>query len=158
MRIDKVRFLKGIVFAGIAIFAGATGYFIISQPRSLPPLASPSDFDLTFRYGVGAKNELDTFSQTYTKDMIIDPPVTTEFKLADSEKAGIYRKINDLRLFEKDGEFMKGGAFVSPCSSYYLKIKTDSVERESFWDDCRGISDRQRQFINYIILSDSNSS
>ena len=32
------------------------------------PGESPSDFDLIFSYGVGAKNQLNTFNQTYSKE------------------------------------------------------------------------------------------
>jgi len=49
------------------------------------------------------RNELNTFNQTYTRDMVIDPPLTVEFKLTDSELAAISRKIDELRLFDIAG-------------------------------------------------------
>jgi hypothetical protein len=35
--------------------------------------------------------------------MVIDPPLTVEFKLTDSELAAISRKIDELRLFDIAG-------------------------------------------------------
>lgn len=112
----------------------------------------PVVFNLIFRYSVDAKNELDTFKQTYTKDMVMDPPVTIKFKLLDNELAGIYQEINDRKLFDMTDESTDEQMFVTPCSSYYLKVQMDSVQKELSWDDCRGkVSDRLKQFTGYII-------
>ena len=118
------------------------------------PAGEPADFNLIFKYGVGAKNELNTFDQTYTKDMVLDPSITIEFNLTDSELAGIYQKINDLKLLENNEEPTEGNMAVlrTPCSSYYLKVQINSTQKELFWDNCQGkISDRFQQFTNYVI-------
>ena len=84
--------------------------------------------------------------------MIMDPPVTIKLKLSNSELAGIYQKINDLQLLEKDEEPTEKDMIVKPCSSHYLKIQIDSTQKEMSWDNCRGkISDRYQQITNYII-------
>lgn len=112
----------------------------------------PAVFNLIFRYGVGGKNELDTFKQTYTKDMATDPPITIKFKLLDNEMAGIYQEINARQLFDMADELTDERMFITPCSSYYLKVQMDSVQKELSWDDCRGkASDRLKQFTGYII-------
>lgn len=170
IRMNQKGFANIIVIVGVVILVGVAGYFIISQQRpSSPPAPSPTpspspkptpqstSFNLIFRYGVGAKNELNTFDQTYTKDMVrdMDPSVTIKFKLTDNELAGIYQKINDLKLFDKNEEPTDGNmGFVEPCSSYYLKVQIDSAQKELSWDDCRGkisVSDKLQQFTNYII-------
>lgn len=118
-----------------------------------PILVSPSGFNLVFRYGVGAVNELDTFKQTYTKDMVMNPPVTIKFKLSDGEFLAIYQKIKDLNLFDdRTKEPTNGFVIVTPCSSYYLKVQIDSDQKELSWNNCRGkINDRLQQFTDYII-------
>jgi hypothetical protein len=50
--------------------------------------------------GVGAKNELNTFDQTFTKDMVMDPSVTVKMKLSDNELNSIYQKINNLNFIQ----------------------------------------------------------
>jgi len=171
---NQKGFANIIVIIGVVILVGVAGYFIVNQqklsstptPSSTPsptsaltpiPTPSPSrkptpqstSFNLIFRYGVGAKNELNTFDQTYTKDMVLDPSVTIKFKLTDNELSGIYQKINDLKLFDKNEERTDGNML--PCSSYYLKVQIDSIQKELSWN-CRGkISDKLQQFTNYII-------
>lgn len=149
---------KFLLIPVVVIVLTAVGFFIYKQtniPPQNPPAGEPTNFNLIFRYGVGAKNELNTFDQTYTKDMVrdMDPSVTIKFKLTDNELAGIYQKINDLKLFDKNEEPTGGNMlFVTPCSSYYLKVQIDSAQKELSWDDCRGkISDKLQRFINYII-------
>ena len=112
-----------------------------------------TNFNFIFKYGVGSGNELNTFDKTYTKDMIMDPSITIKFELSESELAGIYQKINDLKLFDKDEEQTEENMFRTPCLSYYLKAQIDSDQKELSWDNCSGeISDKLQQFTDYIIL------
>lgn len=113
------------------------------------------DFNLVFRYGVGAKNELNTFDQTYTKDMIIDPPITVGMRLSNDELKGIYKKINDLELFNESVKPIEENGMVgmvTPCSGYHLKVQVNSEQKELSWDDCHGrVNDKFHQFIDYVI-------
>jgi hypothetical protein len=138
------------------IILAAVGFFIFKQkniPPQNPPTGGPTTFNLIFRYGVGAKNELNTFEQTYTRDMVMDPPVTIKLKLSDSELNSIFQRINDLKLFDESAEPVEGNGFGGiPCSNYYLKVQIDSAQKELSWDNCREkISDKLQEFTNYII-------
>jgi len=46
-----------------------------------------------FRYSVGARNELNTFNITYTKDMVKDPLVTVKLSLSEEEPNRVYQKM-----------------------------------------------------------------
>ena len=84
--------------------------------------------------------------------MVMDPSVIIKFKLTDNELAGIYQKINDLKLFNESTKPIEGNMMVTPCSSYYLKVQINSKQKELSWNDCRGeISDKFQQFTSYII-------
>ncbi len=152
---NQKGFANIVLILVAVVVVGMAGFIVFKQLNTSPqnpPTGGPTTFNLIFKYGVGAKNELDTFKQIYTKDMVMNPPVTINFKLSDSELAGIYQKINDLKLFDKSEEKADGNMFVTPCSSYYLKVQIDSTQKELSWDDCRGkISDKLQQFTNYII-------
>lgn len=137
------------------IFLVTAGFFIFKQinfpPKSLP-IYKPTNFNIIFRYGVGAKNELNTFDQTYTKDMVVDSPLIIKLKLTDNELVSIYQKINDLGFFNTSTKPIEENMMVTPCSSYYLKAQIDSDQKELSWNDCRGkVSEKFQQFINYII-------
>ena len=57
------------VFLGLVIFAsGFTGCALQTGVSS--------SFNLDFKYGVGSRNELNTFTGKYTKDMVADPSIT----------------------------------------------------------------------------------
>lgn len=149
---------KILLISIAVIILAVAGFFIFFQETSNAPTNLPSgesaNFNLIFKYGVGAKNELNTFDQTYTKDMVMDPSVTIKFKLTDSELVNLRQKIEDLKLFDKDEKLAEGetGMMRTPCSSYYLKVQKDSVSEELPWDDCQGkISDKLQQFIDYVI-------
>ncbi len=92
-------------------------------------------FNLIFKYGVGARNELNTFDGTFTKDMIVDDPITIPLELTSAELEGIRQKIDELNLF-KEQKTYQGDTFtmVSPCSSYDLSVESGGVQKRLTWD------------------------
>ncbi len=99
-----------------------------------------SDFNLIFRYGVGARNELNTFKGTYTKDMIGDPSIKVPLSLTEEELDRIYRKMIEIDFFDYPEEFSvavaPGGmvGIITPHSSYYFKVEDDSGIKELRWE------------------------
>lgn len=154
---NQKGFTNIVLIVLVVILNGVAGYFALNNRSTTPTPSSSSTpqsttFNLIFKYGVEAKNELNTFAQTYTKDMVMDPSITTKFKLTDSELAGIYQKLNDLKLFNESTKPIERNVRITPCSSYYLKVQTNSEQKELSWDNCRGrISDKFQQFTNYVI-------
>jgi len=111
----------------------------------------PDTFNFIFKYGVNAKNELNTFDQTYTKDMIVDPSITIKFQLTENELTNIYHKMNNLKLFNKYEIIEEEITMtVTPCSSYYLKVQINYTEKELSWDDCQG-RNKFQEFTDYVI-------
>ena len=64
------------------------------------PTPSPSSFNLIFKYGVRARNELNTFNGTYTKDMVMDPSITVNLSLSKEELDRIYQKMIKIDFFD----------------------------------------------------------
>ena len=108
----------------------------------LPTASGPtqSDFNFIFRYGVGAKNELNTFSGKYTRDMIQDPSITVNLSLSKEELDRIYQKMIEIDFFNYPNEFsisVPPGELttaVTPYNSYYFKVEHDSRIKEVRWD------------------------
>lgn len=178
---NQKGFVNIIVIIGIVILAGVAGYFIVNK-RTLPPKPAPSptstltptptpspspqhtpqstNFNFVFGYGVGAKNELDTFEKTYTRDMVIDPPVKIKMSLTDEEMNKIYQKMLEINFFDFPDEFSvtvpigEATGMVTPCSSYYFKVSNESRIKELSWDDCITIknerADKLRELIRYM--------
>ena len=44
-----------------------------------------NSFNIKFSYGVGAKNVLNTYDNTYTKDLVVDSTITVPFYLSGSD-------------------------------------------------------------------------
>lgn len=69
------------------------------------PSEMPNDFNFSVQFGYGKKNEINTFNQTITKDLIVDGTVTTSISLTEEEMKDIYEEMNKLDL-EKPKEFI----------------------------------------------------
>jgi len=98
-------------------------------------------FNLIFKYGVTAKNELDTFKGTYTKDMVTDPSITIGLRLSEEEMNSIYQKMLEIDFFSYPEAFkatVPSGeltGMVTPFSSYYFTVEYDSQVKKLQWED-----------------------
>lgn len=117
---------------------------------------------LIFRYGYGTpvKNELNTLNNTYTKDMIGDPPVTTHLSLSKGELDTIISKMKEIGFFGYPDWFsvptQPGGMVgcVTPFESYYFRVECDSGAKGLYWDDnitnANKDADKLRELIRLI--------
>ena len=125
-----------LIIAGLALILAVTG---LTSCTTRP--AEVSNFNLIFKYGVMARNELNTFEGTYTKDMVIDPSITVELSLTEEELGRIYQKMVEIDFFDYPDEFSVSVAFgeltamVTPYSSYYFRVEYNSSIKELWWED-----------------------
>jgi hypothetical protein len=118
-----------------------------------------SDFNMIFKYGVGARNVLDTYTGTYTKDLVLDPPVTIALSLTHDEKNRIYHKMVEINFFGFPDTFSvirddEEAGFFMPFSSYYFNVTHKTTTKELVWEDKVFAEDDQatklRELINVI--------
>ncbi|NJD53862.1 MAG: hypothetical protein FIB07_13460 [Candidatus Methanoperedens sp.] len=127
---------KKLILSGILLIAFIILEVYLFIHTTRPPANDDIDFNITFRYGVEGKNELNTFKGTYMKDMVIDPSITVNLSLTKEEKQRIYQKMNDTNFFDYPGYFpQRQDRFVTPNSVYRLKVEYDSKIKEVSWDD-----------------------
>jgi len=98
------------------------------------------DFNLRLRYGIGAKSELNTFQNTYTKDLILDGTVTAPFVLSDAELQEIKRKMIEIDFFSYPDTFtlVRTDTIVvslEPYPTYNFEVKYNSSIKRLHWDD-----------------------
>jgi len=128
-----------IVLVLMAALLGTAGCSA-PPPSSVPPPSS-SNFNLTFKYGIGAWNELNTFDGTYTKDMVMDPSITVNLSLSKEELDRIYQKMIEINFFDYPDQFSvfvppgQSVGMVTPYYSYYFKVEYDSKVKELSWKD-----------------------
>jgi hypothetical protein len=100
-----------------------------------------SDFNFIFKYGVMARNELDTFQGSYAKDMVLGLPARTQLYLSEEEMDRIYQKMVAIDFFNYPDEFSVSTVpgepigMVTPHASYYFKVEYNSQIKELSWDD-----------------------
>ena len=75
------------------------------------PEEMPGDFGFIARWGVGAKNAIDTRAGTVTKDRITEPSVTGELELPRESLASLYQ---DLRALEQTWHVFSDGFVPDP--------------------------------------------
>ena len=100
-----------------------------------------SDFNFILKYGITARNEINTFDGKFTKDMIADPPITIDLVLSGTEMDNIYQKMLDIDFFNYPEEFkviVPEGELIStvtPYSGYYFTVEYSSKVKELKWED-----------------------
>ncbi len=125
-----------LIIAGLALIVAVTG---LTGCTTRP--AEVSNFNLIFKYGVTARNELNTFEGTYTKDMVMDPSITVELSLTEEELDRIYQKMIEIDFFDYPDEFsvsVAPGELITirtPYSSYHFKVEYNSSTKELGWED-----------------------
>ncbi|ADL52325.1 hypothetical protein [Clostridium cellulovorans] len=107
-----------------------------STSKQKLPQERPKDFGFILNYGIGAKNQLDTFKGTYTKDMIGEQPITTNLKLSDEEMDEIYSIMRDINICSYPDDFKpKSSTSTKPFNTYSIKVLFDNKEKNIYWDE-----------------------
>ena len=97
------------------------------------------EFNLKFSYGIDAKNVLNTFQNTYTKDLILDGTTTVPFTLSDDELERINTKMREIDFFIYPEHFAvtigDTVGFITPHSTFDFQVKYKSTIRHLHWSD-----------------------
>ena len=95
--------------------------------------------NLKFSYGVDAKNVLNTFENTYTKDLILDGTTTVPFTLSDGELDHINEKMSEIGFFDYPEHFAAAtgdtASFIMPYSTYEFEVSYESTTKRLHWSD-----------------------
>jgi hypothetical protein len=97
-------------------------------------------FNILFRYGVGARNELNTFENSYTKDLILDGSVTIRYVLPLEDRNAIEGKLQQLEFFSYPDTFRvvpeSNQAFaLHPYQSYFFRVQMGTGTKTLYWAD-----------------------
>lgn len=146
----------GVLLILILIVSAGAYIYVQKTQSDVQKAADVSDFDLIFKYGVGAKNELNTYNGTYVKDMVTAPSVTTNLSLTIEEKRQILQRIAEIGFFSLPDNFtLNPSEQVSPQVDYYIKVQNGSQFKEVSWSNNSLIeSDIQNSLdglVNYLI-------
>lgn len=90
-----------------------------------------NNFNFIFKYGVMYKNELDTFKDTYTKDLVIDGERTTTLKLSREDRQRIYECMQEIDI--RDYRGVQQGLFFMPQSGFQFEIQMKEEKISIDW-------------------------
>ena len=112
--------------------------FFLACERKYPTELEVQFVKIHFHYGF--KNELNTFEQTYQKDLVKDGTITTSFWLNQEEQNKIVEKIQSLNFFDfpdmiKYGESDSIRVYISPNPGrQFLRIKYNEFDKTVNWN------------------------
>ncbi|NHJ87541.1 MAG: hypothetical protein FK734_18920 [Asgard group archaeon] len=138
----------------ITIFIVSVGTYIYYERLQSDKIITESvdDFELLFRYGVGAKNELNTFNGTYTKDMVIDPSIIIDLTLTVEEKWQIMNKTYTIDFFNLPSSFpINPHMWKTPQTDYYLKVQNGTETKEVSWNENSILEDSIEKNLDQLI-------
>jgi hypothetical protein len=124
---------------------------------------TPEDrgFNIQFKYGVGGQNELNTFRNSFTKDLALDGTVTTSMVLTPGELESVQAKLVGIDFFNFPDTLIvhpgRPGYLIFPAQVFLLKAQNGTVEKSVFWYDSMPVfsddlrASRLREAIQFII-------
>lgn len=126
-------------------------FTVLFTACSTTPAVSEEAFNLDFKFGYGSNdNELNTFDDTYTKDMVMDDPITISLVLTDEELASIQAKIEELDVFTEPYVAPNGvSVMMSPCIHYSLEVQVSGSTQNDEWT-CSNTSSNKAEFVNFM--------
>ncbi|MHB1125728.1 MAG: hypothetical protein ACYC2T_02045 [Bacillota bacterium] len=133
-----------------------TGSDISLTSEEKMPQQMPANFQFVLKYGVGAKNVLDTSKDTFTKDLVTAGTATTKLRLTPGERLTIYEQMRDIDILSYP-EVIKPlkGITVTPNVSYSLTISFGNIKKSIYWDSMSELngqrSDELRNLISNIM-------
>jgi hypothetical protein len=108
----------------------------------LPPYdSSRNPVNLVFKFGTTAKNELNTFHGTFTKDLIIDGTVTARLIMSQEELKQIQQILVEIDFFNYPETFPLKEPLTVPGYSYYLMVQNGTIIKEVTWGSNSIIND-----------------
>jgi len=116
-----------IIYISVLILVSAVGIILIQQ--STRPTIHSEGIDLIFIYGVRGNrhnpvNRLDTFNNTFTKDMVRDPSITFELEISDEDLTHMVEKMDEIGFYNYPSQYTPKVAHggVTPYITYELQV------------------------------------
>ncbi len=111
--------------------------------------------NIIFQFGTGAKNELNTFHGTFTKDLILDGTVTARLILTTEELEQIQQQIIEADFFSIPETFPLKEQLTLPDYSFYLMVNNGANTTAVRWNNNSQIDSstevRLNQLADFII-------
>ena len=126
------------------------GYFTIEGPLlkdikrvfdstggSADSAAVPADFNFNLSFGIYGKNNINTYGNTFTKDLVLNGLETIDFYISEEKKIDIYNAFVEYKIYElpaninAEAELSIGDSIMirHPAAQYTLTYTLNNAER-----------------------------
>jgi len=125
--------------------------FILGACSNLPE-EMPEDFNFVLNYGFEARDMINTFENTYTKNMILNDDITVEMIFSDEEMQMIYEEMKEAEILHSAEKATKSQC-ADPHEENKLKITLNDeiYQREWITSSCDKAPDNKlSDFINFV--------
>lgn len=152
------RLLLGISVSLLAI-SGCSHDSFLSQKIQMPE-EKPNDFNFSVSYGYGDlnKNEINTYENSVTKDLIMHGKAMAEVSFSPDEMQKIYDKMKEINIMQIDKIKQQLGCSKVPSTTDSWKITINGETKTFSWtdEDCKVNSVEQqlldlRTYIQQIV-------
>ncbi len=100
-------------------------HLAVANARNKVFIPYPEDFQIVLKYGVQTRNILNTSAGTYTKDMILDPPVTINLTLTQRELDTVWRLIQENEFYTIEEQGWQRASARVPMREYSLSVHAE---------------------------------
>ncbi len=112
-------------------------YVLMSfETKEKMPLSKPDNFNFVIKYGYQGKNKINTYNNTFTKDLVRDGTVMINLILTNDEMDYIYNEMAKIAIVNYSKKFyVPSNKEVQPHQNYYFKIQLNDKTKEIYWKD-----------------------
>ena len=138
------------------ILLGLTVIFVLSgcgqQEQEDMPTEVPEDFQFHIKYGVMARNEINTFTNTVVKDLIsAGTAELTDFHFTEAERQQIWSKVRDINLEQEKDLLANSHCRMEPHTSYDLTFQYEGVVKQfSFTNERCELTRDAAEFVELV--------
>ncbi|TFB22892.1 hypothetical protein E3U55_06535 [Filobacillus milosensis] len=126
------------------------------------PEAMPEDFNFSVKFGVSSKNQVNTYTDTITKDLIANGTATADLTLTDEEMQDIYKKMREINIMEEKDLIPDTNCGQEPHTddSWKITIKGETITHEwtesycELTDDARKLYDLRQEIWQLVRSKD----
>jgi hypothetical protein len=147
----KLTFRKPLILLTTIVLLVISG---CSNNNTMPD-EMPNNFDFLVQFGVGSKNEINTFTNTLTKDLIEDGTIETSLTFTPDEMKEIYQKMSEIYITAPKTLIPpKTDCRLAPHNEDYWEIVINGERLELGWTNkyCKTTNDAKQllEVRNYI--------
>lgn len=124
------------------------------------PIEMPEDFNFSLSFGFGEvnKNEINTYTNSITKDLIMNGTAKADFSFSQDEMQSIYNKMKEINIMGINEFSQQGDCTKVPSNTDSWKITINSETKTFSWTDryCSMSNDEKllldlRKYIQQIV-------